>query len=84
MNSVEEIVIDLMDELNKNPKFSKEQSISLLADLLVTIVKNNVPSEQRYGAAMTAADYIKRAKSGNIKVARGFFGNWAKWFHDNR
>jgi len=84
MNTVEENIISLMDELNKNSKLGKEESVSFIADLLVTIVKNNVPSDQRQGAAMTAADYIKRVKSGNIKVARGFFGNWAKWFHDNR
>lgn len=62
MNSVEEVIETLTNELLSD-NHGKGNAIYLYEQLLKAIVHNNVPSENRRGAAMIVNDYIKRAKN---------------------
>ena len=77
MDSVENNINLLISELKKS-QIPKEDSLDYLAHIFRTIVRNNVPSDQRYGAAMTVNDYLKNSRGGNFRYADGFLGNWAK------
>lgn len=62
MNPVEEVIENFTNELLSD-SHGKGNAIYLYEQLLKVIIQNNVPSENRRGAAMIVNDYIKRAKN---------------------
>jgi len=65
-------------EALKASEYTKNEAILILKEYNDTIIRNNIVDDQRYGVAMTTADFTKRVRNHDWKFAHGFFGNWAK------
>ena len=66
MNSPEDILRHFSDSLIEKHREDPLLIVSYYEELLATILKNNVPSVQRWGVAMTLNDFCKRInKNGN-------------------
>ena len=76
--TVENSINVLVKELKDNRKVDKDEALDYIGYVFRLIISNNVPLDQRWGAAMTIDDCLKKARGGNFRRAEGFFGNWAK------
>ena len=76
--TVENNINVLIKELKDNRKVDKDDALDYVGYVFRLIVANNVPLDQRQGAAMTIDACIKNVRGGNFRRAEGFFGNWAK------
>lgn len=74
VNEEFDALVKVLNESN----YSKEESIHILGEYVKSIISNNVPMDQRWGASMITGDFIKRVRQHDWKFANGFFGNWAK------
>ena len=75
--TVENNINVLIKELKDNRKVDKDDALDYVGYVFRLIVANNVPLDQRQGAAMTIDACIKNVRGGNFRRAEGFFGNWA-------
>ena len=75
--TVENSVNVLIKELKDNRKVDKDDALDYIGYVFRLIISNNVPLDQRHGAAMTVDDCLKNVRGGNFRRAEGFFGNWA-------
>ena len=75
---VENSINVLVSELKTNRKIDKDESLDYIGYVFRLITQNNVPLDQRHGAAMTVDACTKNVRGGNFRRAEGFFGNWAK------
>ena len=75
---VENSINVLVSELKANRKIDKDESLDYIGYVFRLITQNNVPLDQRHGAAMTVDACTKNVRGGNFRHAEGFFGNWAK------
>ena len=76
--TVENSINVLVKELKDNRKVDKDDALEYIGYVFRLIVANNVPLDQRHGAAMTIDACIKNVRGGDFRRAEGFFGNWAK------
>ena len=76
--TVENSINVLVKELKDNRKVDKDDALEYIGYVFRLIAANNVPLDQRWGAAMTVDACIKNVRGGNFRRAEGFFGNWAK------
>ena len=76
--TVENSINVLVKELKENRKVDKDEALEYIGYVFRLITQNNVPLDQRWGAAMTVDDCVKKIRGGNFRRAEGFFGNWAK------
>ena len=76
--TVENSVNVLVKELKDNRKVDKDDALEYIGYVFRLIISNNVPLDQRHGAAMTIDACTKNVRGGNFRRAEGFFGNWAK------
>ena len=74
--TVENNINVLIKELKDNRKVDKDDALDYVGYVFRLIVANNVPLDQRQGAAMTIDACIKNVRGGNFRRAEGFFGNW--------
>ena len=81
--SVEDTYDDLVKAL-KESKYTKEETLVILAEYTKVLLSNDVPLEQRLSAALTTSNFILRVKNHDWKFAHGFFGNWAKHAEDKK
>jgi hypothetical protein len=75
--TVENNINVLIKELKDNRKVDKDDALDYVGYVFRLIVANNVPLDQRQGAAMTIDACTKNVRGGNFRRAEGFFGNWA-------
>lgn len=61
----------------------KTTSIMILENLILDLINNNVPLDQRMSANTIVEKYKTRVEAGNLKYASGFFGHWAKSIEEN-
>jgi hypothetical protein len=59
-------------------EYTKNEVACILKEYMHTLIRNNIPDDQRYGVAMTTADFTKRVKKYDWRFTHGFYGNWAK------
>lgn len=78
MGPVENNINLLVAELKNNRKVDKDHALDYLGHVFRTIIANNVPRDERWGASMTVNDFLKKARGGDFRRAEGYFGNWAK------
>lgn len=76
--TVENSVNVLVKELKDNRKVDKDDALEYIGYVFRLIISNNIPLDQRHGAAMTVDACTKNVRGGNFRRAEGFFGNWAK------
>ena len=84
MGPVENNINLLVAELKNNRKVDKDEALDYLGHVFRLIVQNNTPLDQRYGAAMTVNQFITKARSGDLRYAEGFYGNWAKQLEEKK
>lgn len=78
MSGTVEDEFNALVEALKASEYDKNESILILKEYVDTVIRNNVPDNQRYGVSMTAGAFTKRVRKHDWKFAHGFFGNWAK------
>ena len=76
--TVENSVNVLVKELKDNRKVDKDDALEYIGYVFRLIISNNIPLDQRHGAAMTVDACTKNVRGGNFRRAEGFFGNWTK------
>lgn len=83
MGSLENNIAVLIEELKKNG-IDKEHALDYIGHVFRIISTNNIPLDQRNGAAMTVNDFSNKVRSGDFRHAEGFFGNWAKQLDEKK
>ncbi len=76
--TVENSINVLVSELKNNRKVDKDEALDYVGYVFRLISQNNIPLDQRNGAAMTVDACVKNVRGNNFRRAEGFFGNWAK------
>jgi hypothetical protein len=82
--TIENSINVLIKELKDNRKVDKDEALDYAGYVFRLITQNNIPLDQRHGAAMTVDDCIKKIRGGNFLRAEGFFGNWAKQLEEKK
>jgi hypothetical protein len=82
--TVENSISVLIKELKDNRKVDKDAALDYAGYVFRLITQNNVPLDQRWGAAMTVDDCTKKIRGDNFQRAEGFFGNWAKQLEEKK
>lgn len=75
---IENSINVLVKELKDNRQVDKDEALEYIGYVFRLISQNNIPLDQRKGAAMTVDACINKVRGGNFRRAEGFFGNWAK------
>lgn len=75
--TVEDEFNNLVEAIRQS-EYTRDEALLILKEYIGAIYRNNIPDDQRYGVAMTTADYNKKVRSYHWKFAHGFYGNWAK------
>ena len=82
--TVENSINVLVKELKDNRKVDKDHALDYIGYVFRLISQNNIPLDQRHGAAMTVDTCVKQIRGGDFRRAEGFFGNWAKQLEDDK
>lgn len=77
MNPIAEPINKLIIEVTASSA-DRDHAILLLGDTLKTVIIRHVPEDQQELAIKLINEELQKVKSGDLRVARGFFGNWAK------
>lgn len=56
----------------------RDHAILLLGETLKSVILKHVPEADQEAAGKMIEAELERIKSGDLRVASGFFGNWAK------
>lgn len=75
---VENSINVLIKELKNNRKVDKDDALEYVGYVFRLITQNNVPLDQRHGAALTVDSCLKNIRGGNFRRVESFDGNWAK------
>ena len=81
---IENSINILIKELKDNRKVDKDEALDYIGYVFRLISQNNIPLDQRKGAAMTVDDCLKKVRGGNFRRAEGFFGNWSAQLNDKK
>lgn len=83
MDPVENNINLLIAELKKN-NIDKEHALDYLGHVFRLITTNNISLDQRWGASMTVANFLKKARGGDFRYPSGMLGNWSKQLEEEK
>ena len=82
--TVENSINVLVKELKDNRKVDKDHALDYIGYVFRLISQNNIPLDQRQGAAMTVDACANKVRGNDFRRAEGFFGNWAAQLDDKK
>lgn len=77
MNPIAEPINKLIREVTAS-KAERDHAILLLGETLKSVIIKHVTDSEQAAAIKSIEAELERIKAGDLRVASGFFGNWAK------